>query len=142
MQSLELREELQRELGHFRTRLRVELQGALQQQGAVPVPAAVTSGGGGSWLRRWLGGAASSSSSSSSAGGASEGHFSVEAIQRGEHEGLQHDFQALEHQRSAYNSAVLSDKESLGAHWPLNQQPRLDFQAEVRRVLQELRGAG
>lgn len=149
-QSLELRDELQRELRHLRLRLRVELEAALGQQQRSPPPLAAAPphagstqrSGDGGWLARLLGGNAAASASTDDGGGPDARQLGVDGIRAGKHAGLQHALEAVERLRLEYNTAVLSDKESLGVHWPLNQQPLTDWAAEVDAALAALRGSG
>ncbi|KAL4435429.1 hypothetical protein ABPG77_006191 [Micractinium sp. CCAP 211/92] len=143
--SLELREELQRELAALRARLAAELCAAKAAEAAAAAgdahdahdaassSSSSSSGSstGSSWFRQWFGGSASGNIAGSSGGR----QLSVAAVREGQHPGLAH---AAEHVRQLigqYNSAVLADKEAFGAFWPLNPAKQLDWPAEVDAAL-------
>ena len=128
-QSIELRDELTREWTALRTALRGELRAALAaetaeaaQQQAVEPGNGSASGGGGSGGRGWFAGwfRRSLDSDTAPAAGCQRRH-STASIRAGQHPGFAHAVAAVERLTKEYNAAVLSDKESFGAFWPLDQ---------------------
>ncbi|KAL4419818.1 hypothetical protein ABPG75_006916 [Micractinium tetrahymenae] len=144
--SLELQEELQRELAALRAQLAAELLAAKAGEASAAAAGAGgkrdaadsgssssgDGGAGGSWFGRWLGGGGGSHSSGGSGG---RQRRSVAAIRAGQHAGLAHAAEKVGQLIRQYNSAVLADKEAFGAFWPLNPAKQLDWAAEVDAAL-------
>ena len=143
--------QVQRELAGLRRQLRQELRRALAAE-AAPSGGTSRDGSGssgtrsGGWLGRLFGGSSSGSSgstSSSSGGSSVAAERSVASIRAGRHPALAAAAAELGALVRRYNSAVLADKEALGAHWPLDtMRPQLDWTAEADTALAELTGGG
>lgn len=149
--SLELRDELARELAVLRAQLEAEVKlamsaeaaaqrgtgGAADEAGPASVQRraeAASSGNGsgsGGWFGRWFGGA----QGEAAAGTTSSRRPTLAAIRAGQHPGLSHAAEAVRLLIKQYNTAVLQDKETFGAFWPLNPARQLDWAAEVEAAV-------
>ena len=162
--SLELQQEVQRELAALRRGLAAELRRALgvaregqqereQQQQQDQEPSSHISGGGvggsgatagassaaagsGGWFGGWFGGAGLGQKGAATS--STSRLPSVAAIRAGQHPALRHAAEEAGRLIQQYNSAVLADKETFGGSWPLHQMRQLDWRAEVDDALAAL----
>ena len=163
--SLELQQEVQRELAALRRGLAAELRRALgvaregqreQQQepsnsggggdggsGAAAGASSATASTGG-WLGGWFGAGAGEQRQRKKEVASSSSRSrppSVAGIRAGHHPALRHAAEEAGRLVQQYNSAVLADKETFGGSWPLHQMRQLDWGAEVDAALAAVGGA-
>ncbi|GAB4819813.1 hypothetical protein N2152v2_006859 [Parachlorella kessleri] len=76
------------------------------------------------------------------AAGPGQGAWTLRDLRAGQHEGLKLALDEVNGLVKQYNSAVLQDKETYGAHWPLEQHPQLSMATEVDRAAAEQQAGG
>ena len=136
--SLELQQEVQRELAALRRGLAAELRRALgvAREGGATAGASSAAAGSGGWFGGWFGGAGLGQKGAATS--STSRLPSVAAIRAGQHPALRHAAEEAGRLIQQYNSAVLADKETFGGSWPLHQMRQLDWRAEVDDALAAL----
>ena len=144
--------QVQRDLAAFRRQLEAELRRALaaaaepQAASNSSSSSSSSSSNGGGWLSRLLRGTrrgdTAASSDSGSSGGGSSRQLTVGQIQSGWHPGLKHAAADLNALIKQYNGAVLADRETFGASWPLDRMRLLEMRDEVDAALAAIDGGG